>query len=52
MTYEAITEVVGNIDLIFLLIGAAILLIEIVGMLVKGTFKRRTLFEIGASLST
>lgn len=52
MTYEAITEVVGNIDLIFLLIGAAILLIEIVEMLVKGTFKRRTLFEMGASLST
>ena len=52
MTYEAITEVVENIDLIFLLIGAAILVIEIVEMLAKGTFKRRTLFEMGASLST
>lgn len=52
MNYEAIAEVVGNIDLIFLLIGAAILLIEIVEMLVKGTFKRRALFEMGSSLST
>ncbi len=52
MTYDAINTLVEDIDLIFLLIGAAILLIEIVEMLVKGTFRRKTLFEMGASLST
>lgn len=52
MTSEAITALVEDIDLIFLLIGAAILTIEIVEMLVKGAFRRKTLFEMGASLST
>lgn len=52
MNSEAINTLVEEFDLIFLLIGAAILLIEIVEMLVKGTFRRKTLFEMGASLST
>ncbi len=52
MTDEAITTLAEEIDLIFLLIGFVILLIEIVEMLVKGTFRRKTLFEMGASLST
>lgn len=52
MTGEAINTLVEEIDLIFLLIGFVILLIEIVEMLVKGTFRRKTLFEMGASLST
>lgn len=52
MNSEAINTLVEEFDLIFLLIGAAILLIEVVEMLVKGTFRRKTLFEMGASLST
>lgn len=52
MTDEAVAALVEDIDLVFLLIGAAILIIEIVELLAKGAFRRKTLFEMGASLST
>lgn len=52
MTDEAVAALVEGIDLVFLLIGAAILIIEIVELLAKGAFRRKPLFEMGASLST
>ena len=49
MNLETLTN---QIDEVFFLIGAAILLIEIAEMLFKGTFKKKTLLEMIASAST
>ena len=52
MTDDALKALIEEIDLIFLAIAFLILIIEIVEMLAKGEFRRKTLFEMGASLST
>ena len=52
MTDDALKTLLEEIDLIFLAIAFQILIIEIVEMLAKGEFRRKTLFEMGASLST
>ena len=52
MTDDALKTLLEEIDLIFLAIAFQILIIEIVEMLAKAEFRRKTLFEMGASLST
>lgn len=52
MTTDALWTMVEEIDLVFILIGGAILLIEIAEMLIKGEMRRKTLFEMGVSIST
>ncbi|WP_165390339.1 sterol desaturase family protein [Thalassococcus sp. S3] len=52
MTPETLTNLGSQIDEIFLLIGAAILLIELAEALFKGNLKARTLGEMAVSAST
>ncbi|GAA6165380.1 hypothetical protein NBRC116590_30840 [Pelagimonas sp. KU-00592-HH] len=52
MTSETFTTLATQIDEVFFLIGAAILLIEIAEAAFKGTFRRKTFFEMIASAST
>lgn len=52
MTSETFTTLVTQIDEVFFLIGAAILLIEIAEAAFKGNFRRKTFFEMIASAST
>lgn len=52
MTTEAFWTMVDDIDLAFILIGGAILLIEIAEMLIKGDLRRKTVYEMGVSIST
>lgn len=52
MTSETFTTLATQIDEVFFLIGAAILLIEIAEAAFKGNFRRKTFFEMIASAST
>ena len=52
MSEDYISGMAENIDLVFLLIGAAILLIEIAEALFKGEHKGRTFLEMVVSAST
>jgi len=52
MTLDALTAMGTQIDEVFFLIGAAILLIELAEVLFKGSHKGRTLAEMAVSAST
>ena len=52
MSEDYISGMAENIDLVFLLTGAAILLIEIAEALFKGEHKGRTFLEMVVSAST
>jgi sterol desaturase/sphingolipid hydroxylase (fatty acid hydroxylase superfamily) len=52
MTSETFSTLATQIDEVFFLIGAAILLIEIAEAAFKGNFRRKTFFEMIASAST
>lgn len=52
MTSETFFSLAEQIDEVFFLIGAAILLIEIAEAAFKGSFRRKTFFEMIASAST